>query len=490
MAVPVDRTVERFDDIEANVAIVCNWTLYSINEVFVYFSDSRTEAVRNVDYTVTLNAGVDYTSFTITPRTSLLTKIGSNPNYIEVRRILDLENDTTPATARNSPVVSRHFDRLTLMLQQLAEPIGRMFRMPFGIVNADDYELELPEYAANKALTWHGTEKRLVNSTQNVNESPTAQAIAAAAAAEAAAAAAVPAAATAVAAANAATAIAGNGTGLPSGGVAGDVVQKTGPNPGDRVWATPGTAIIAPGLAAATENTSPADADFASGVTAAGLLRKWTWSNLRSWMALQLAPTGQMSHFLRSTAPAGWVEGGGTIGNASSGATTRAHADTASLFALAWALNAADAAIYTSAGAPSTRGANAAADFAANKRIALPDGRGEWLRGWDNGRSINTGRRLGSYEAEMVGPHPHNLNMDPMAGHAHTLTAHGTSRRGANGTNTGTSFYGSSGDSQSGGVASKATNSISAGTPSGTAANNSGTENRVRGIAGLFCYKL
>lgn len=488
MAVPVDRTAERFDDIEANVAIVCNWTLYDINEVYVYFSDSRTEAVRNVDYTVTLNPGVDYTSFTITPKTSLLAKIGSDPNYIEVRRILDLENDTTPATARNSSVVSRHLDKLTLMLQQLAEPMTRMFRLPFGL--SDVYDMELPEHEANKALTWHATEKRLVNSVQNVNESPTAQAVEAAAAAEAAAAEAVPAAATAVAAANAAAAIAGSGTGLPVGGVAGDVLTKTGPLTTDREWVAPDDSIIAPAFAGATEDAAPADNDYAGGITNAGLLRKWSWVNIRNWMALHLAPTGQMSHFLRSTAPSGWVEGGGTIGSAASGATTRANADTAALFALAWALDPLDSAIYTSAGAPSARGADAATDFAANKRIALPDGRGEWVRGWDNGRSINTGRRLGSYEAEMIGPHPHNLNMDPMAAHAHTLTAHGQSRRGANGTNTGTNFYGSSGDSTSGGTASKATNNISAGTPTGTAANNSGTENRVRGLAGLFCYKL
>lgn len=484
MSVPVDKTAERFEDIEANVVVACNWTLYNASEVYVYFGDAHETAVQNVDYTVTLKPNLNYTSFEITPKTSLLTKIGAQDNYIEVRRILDLENDTEPATARNSSVVSRALDRLTLMLQQLAEPMSRMFRLPFGLTG---YDMELPTYEAGKALTWHPTDKKLINSVQNVNDSPTAEAVMAAAAATAAAAAAVPAAATAVAAANAAAAIAGAGTGLPAGGADGDVVTKVGGVP---VWATAGAGILAPGLAGATDPGAPTDTDFISGVTAAGLLRKWSFSALRTWLALTLAPSGQMSFFLRSTAPSGWVEGGGTIGSAASGATTRANADTFDLFSLAWALNVSDAAIFTSAGAPSTRGASAAADFAANKRIALPDGRGEWIRGWDNGRGINAGRRLGQQQAEMVGPHPHNLNMNPLGTHQHTLTAHGNSRRGANGNNTGTNWYGSSGDTNQGGTASKATSADSAGTPTGTAANNTGTENRVRGIAGLFCYKL
>ncbi|BAQ16914.1 hypothetical protein [Methyloceanibacter caenitepidi] len=64
-----------------------------------------------------------------------------------------------------------------------------------------------------------------------------------------------------------------------------------------------------------------------------------------------------------------------TIGSASSGATSRANADTWALFEKLWAVGNANGtlAIYTSAGAASTFGASAAADFAANKRLALPD---------------------------------------------------------------------------------------------------------------------
>ncbi len=68
------------------------------------------------------------------------------------------------------------------------------------------------------------------------------------------------------------------------------------------------------------------------------------------------------------------IPNGGTIGNGSSGATSRANADTADLFAFYWRLtNNTDYPIQDSAGAASTRGASAEADFAANKRFPLPN---------------------------------------------------------------------------------------------------------------------
>lgn len=80
----------------------------------------------------------------------------------------------------------------------------------------------------------------------------------------------------------------------------------------------------------------------------------------------------------------GWILASGlTIGNASSGATGRANADTQDLFTLLW--NDIPAlVIQDSAGVTSTRGANAAADYAANKRLALPDERGTTDAGRDD----------------------------------------------------------------------------------------------------------
>lgn len=87
--------------------------------------------------------------------------------------------------------------------------------------------------------------------------------------------------------------------------------------------------------------------------------------------------TGDFKSTLDPLDQPGWIEGNAlSIGSASSNATGRANADTFPLFAFFWhvARRAAwDIAIFTSAGAPSTFGADAASDFAANKRLRLPN---------------------------------------------------------------------------------------------------------------------
>lgn len=108
-----------------------------------------------------------------------------------------------------------------------------------------------------------------------------------------------------------------------------------------------------------------------------------------------------------------------TVGNASSGATARANADTLALFTVLWALNPADVAIYDSTGAPTARGASAAADFAANKRIDLPNESGLVSKGHHGGNgalTTNTTRRLGSVEMDDVKAHTHVANIDANVG--------------------------------------------------------------------------
>ena len=118
---------------------------------------------------------------------------------------------------------------------------------------------------------------------------------------------------------------------------------------------------------------------------------------------------GMVAHFARSTAPAGWLKAnGGTIGSSASGATLRAHADTLELFTVLWAdFGNAVLPIQTSAGAPTTRGASASADFAANKRLPVFDLRAEFVRGWDDGRGVDAARVLGSPQAGSVESHTH-----------------------------------------------------------------------------------
>ena len=78
--------------------------------------------------------------------------------------------------------------------------------------------------------------------------------------------------------------------------------------------------------------------------------------------------------------PEGWVRANGrTMGSASSGATERANADTSALFSYLWS-NFSNTICPVSTG----RGANAAADFAANKTITLLDMRGYVPGGLDD----------------------------------------------------------------------------------------------------------
>lgn len=77
----------------------------------------------------------------------------------------------------------------------------------------------------------------------------------------------------------------------------------------------------------------------------------------------------------------GFVRANGrTIGNATSGGSERANADTATLYDFLWT-NCANAQCPVSTG----RGGSAAADFAANKTIQLPDARGRSLSMFDDG---------------------------------------------------------------------------------------------------------
>lgn len=189
----------------------------------------------------------------------------------------------------------------------------------------------------------------------------------------------------------------------------------------------------------------------------------------------QVVQTGLIEKFMGTTAPAGYVEmNGGTIGSASSGSSLRANADTANLFALAWALSATVSPIFTSSGASSTRGANAAADFAANKRITIPDGRGIFDRNWDDGAGIDSGRVLGSTQADAFAAHNHGVT-DP--GHVHTYSAPQTAHNGPEGANE--TYY----------IALATPNTGSA-TTGITINNTGGTETRPKNIAWLVVVKL
>jgi phage-related tail fiber protein len=140
-------------------------------------------------------------------------------------------------------------------------------------------------------------------------------------------------------------------------------------------------------------------------------------------------PTGIEFGYWGTVAPAGYVLASGrTIGNAGSGATERANADTEALFTLLWASGTdTTLPIQTSAGAASTRGASASADFAANKRISLPDLRGRVGAGKDDMGGSAAGRLTmagsagvdGSIFGASGGAEQHTLTISQMPTHGH-----------------------------------------------------------------------
>jgi hypothetical protein len=184
--------------------------------------------------------------------------------------------------------------------------------------------------------------------------------------------------------------------------------------------------------------------------------------------ALLTGLVGLEGRFYRATAPDGWVAAnGGTIGNAASGATTRANADTAALYAHLWvATSNTDFPIQDNTGAPSTR-VGVVADYNAGKRLLLPDLRGVFGRGLDSGRGVDVGRTLGSSQLDAFQGHKMSLPNLRQVG-------------------TGASFSGSGAGDNTAGV-------NETGTPITDGANGAprtASETRPRNVAALVCIKL
>ena len=138
-------------------------------------------------------------------------------------------------------------------------------------------------------------------------------------------------------------------------------------------------------------------------------------SSLKSDSDMCVFTTGDVKLTIKTVADSGWVlMNDGTIGSATSGATTRANADTQQLFTLLWN-NTANSECAVSSG----RGASAAADFAANKTIALPKSLGRALACYGAGSGLTSramAKIVGSEDAIVV-THNHGVT-DP--GHVHT----------------------------------------------------------------------
>ena len=159
-------------------------------------------------------------------------------------------------------------------------------------------------------------------------------------------------------------------------------------------------------------------------------------------------PSGAVVHFARNTAPTGWLKANG----AAVSRTTYA-----ALFA----------AIGTTYGAGD-----------GSTTFNLPDLRGEFLRGWDDARGVDSGRSFGSFQGSANLSHTHTGSTSQNGSHTHTIGGNN-----ANGRFTATGSPGMHAD------IGQTTSAAGDHTHSFTTDASGSSESRPRNIALLACIK-
>jgi phage-related tail fiber protein len=120
----------------------------------------------------------------------------------------------------------------------------------------------------------------------------------------------------------------------------------------------------------------------------------------------------------------------------------------------------------------------------------VPDLRGKFPRGWDNGAGVDTGRVFGTYQADAYASHNHGVT-DPT--HVHSYTDPGHSHLG--GVNDGIAVTPSAGSGYANSTSSAYTGAADVGiaiqyNATGITTQASGsTETRAKNVALLACIK-
>lgn len=107
----------------------------------------------------------------------------------------------------------------------------------------------------------------------------------------------------------------------------------------------------------------------------------------------------------------------------------------------------------------------------------IPDLRGEFIRGWDNGRGVDAGRTIGSYQADAYESHTHTGSTNSTGAHSHTVGA---------GTSVGSAYSYNWSGSRTG---QHSTDSAGAHSHTVTINASGSTETRPRNIAFMTCIK-
>jgi hypothetical protein len=309
-----------------------------------------------------------------------------------------------------SKTVELGLDQLTMIIQQVVEKAARTVSF---ITSSTSKDKTLPDPVAQTFLRWKSDLSGLENATASSITGGNLTVVTAKG-----------------------DLIQGGNSGVPEAlpiGAASAVLSVVA---GKAAWATITDWLVALGLLSAKgdliTSTGAAVQKLAVGVDGTLLQADSTQATGLKWAATgALLPVGVVMDYFGVTAPAGWVLlSGRTIGNAASGATERANADTSALFTLLWdSIANAELPIQDSTGAPSSRGASAADDFAANKRLPVPDARGRLIAGKDDmggtaaSRLTSTGGVVGATLGAAGGAQTHTLVAAEMPAHTHTHTA-------------------------------------------------------------------
>lgn len=192
-----------------------------------------------------------------------------------------------------------------------------------------------------------------------------------------------------------------------------------------------------------------------------------------SWPAHGLSVNDPVVFTTTGALPTG-IEAGTTYFVASAGFATDSFRVSATAGGAAIDTSGTQSGTHTIENAPWGRGDG-------STTFALPDLRGEFVRGWDDGRGIDTNRVFGSAQASQNLAHNHTGTADSAGAHTHPINTFATKALGLGPVTT-------NGNTSSPATAS--TNSAGAHTHSLTIADSGGTEARPRNMALLYCIKF
>ena len=162
-------------------------------------------------------------------------------------------------------------------------------------------------------------------------------------------------------------------------------------------------------------------------------------------------PTGMVIPFAASTAPAGYLKANGALISR----TTYAN-------------------LFTTIG--TTFGAGDG-----STTFALPDLRGYFPRGWDDGRGVDTAREFGSLQADGYLNHSHTATTSSAGAHAHSLSLYTGTPNGA--------YIGSGGSDAPNANITTSSTGVHTHTITVATSTTGTTETRPKNIALLYCIK-